>query len=86
MFRSRGNLTVATITWRPLTLVEARGFIEYIVQLYLVSSAKREDGSLIKRVSMNRSRAVFTGLDATSNYEASVGTISLSDMTATGPG
>lgn len=76
--------SIISVTWQPLTLVEAKGFIEYIVQLYIVSSVKRQDG-LTQQVPMNQSSVDFTGLDTTSNYEATVGTISLSGD-ATGPG
>jgi hypothetical protein len=75
------------VTWQPFTLVEARGFIEYIVELHLVSSAvkRQEDESFIQQVPMDQSNVTFTGLDMTSNYEATVGTVSLTDN-VTGPG
>ena len=75
-----------TVFWQPFTLVEARGFIEYIVKLYAVVTTKRQDPeSMMQRVSMNQSNAVFTGVDINRDYEASVGTISLSNN-ATGLG
>ena len=53
-----------TVFWQPFTLVEARGFIEYIVKLYAVVTTKRQDPeSIMQRVSMNQSNAVFTGID-----------------------
>ena len=75
---------VVIVTWQPFTLVEARGFIEYIVQLHIVPSAKRQGGP-VKRVPMDQSSAVFTNVNTSSTYEASVGTVSLSgDITGLG--
>jgi hypothetical protein len=64
--------------------VEARGFIEYLVQLHVVSSVKRQAG-LTQRVPMDQSSAIFTVDDTSVNYEASVGTGSVSGDAA-GPG
>jgi hypothetical protein len=85
MIHTREEPSVVRVTWRRFTLVEARGFIEYVVQLHLVPSVKRQEGSLVQRVPMNRNQAVFRGLDPLIDYEASVGTVSLLDNT-TGPG
>ena len=73
------------VTWRPFTLVEARGFIEYLVQLHEMSSiVKRQDG-LTRRVPMDQNSTTFTGLDVSVGYEASIRTISVSGDTV-GPG
>ena len=77
------DFSAITVTWRPFTLVEARGFIEYLVQLHEVSSAKRQDG-LTQRVPMDQGSTTFTGLDTAQIYEASVGTVSESGEV--GPG
>ena len=77
------DFSAITVTWRPFTLVEARGFIEYLVQLHEGSSAKRQDG-LTQRVPMDQGSTTFTGLDISQNYEASVGTVSESGEV--GPG
>ena len=77
------DFSAITVTWRPFTLVEARGFIEYLVQLHEVSSAKRQDG-LSQRIPMDQGSTTFTGLDTSQNYEASVGTVSESGEV--GPG
>ena len=53
------------------------------MQLHEVSSAKRQDG-LTQRVPMDQGSTTFTGLDASQNYEASVGTVSVSGVV--GPG
>lgn len=79
------NPTTIKVTWRPFTLVEARGFIEYVVQLHMSSSIKRQNRLLVQRVPMNQSTVVFAGLDADSDYEVSVGTVSL-DGDTMGPG
>ena len=78
------NPRAITVTWRPFTLVEARGFIEYLVQLHEVSSVKRQDG-LTQRVPMDQSSATFTVDDPSINYEASVQAVSVSGD-ALGPG
>ena len=65
-------------------MVEARGFIEYIVQLHLEESKKRQ-ALEEQRVPMNKSSTEFSGLDTANNYEVSVGTMSLSGD-ASGPG
>jgi hypothetical protein len=80
VFRSSEDPSIVTVTWQPLTLVEARGFIEYVVRLYLEESELAE-----QQVPMNSSTVMFRSLDSTSRYEASVGTRSLSSN-ATGPG
>ena len=82
--RSSEDPSTITVTWRPYNLVEARGFIEYIVQLHLEESKKRQ-ALEEQRVPMNKSSAEFSGLDTASNYEVSVGTMSLSGD-ASGPG
>ena len=82
--RSSEDPSTITVTWRPYNLVEARGFIEYIVQLHLEESKKRQ-ALEEQRVSMNKSSAEFSGLDTASNYEVSVGSMSLSGD-ASGPG
>ena len=75
--RSIQNPRIITMTWRPFTVVEARGFIEYLVQLHEVSSTKRQDG-FTQRVPMDQGSTTFTVDDPSINYEASVGTVSLS--------
>ena len=82
--RSTENPRIITVTWQPFTLVESRGFIEYLVQLHEVFSTKGQDG-LKQRVSMDRGSTTFTVDDPSINYEASVGTASLSGDTF-GPG
>ena len=82
--RSTDNPRIITVTWQPLTLVEARGFIEYLVQLHEVSSSKRQD-ELTQRVPMDQSSTTFTVDDTSISYEASVGTVSLFRDTV-GPG
>ena len=67
------NAGAVLVSWQPLTLVEARGFVEYIVDLYLLFSPKRQILSTM-RVPMNQSSVVFVGLDPNQAYEVSVGT------------
>ena len=61
------------VSWQPLTLIEARGFIEYIIELNVDFSLKRQ-APLTMRVPMNQSSVAFTGLDPNLAYEVTVGT------------
>jgi hypothetical protein len=79
--RSTVNPRSITVTWKTFTLVEARGFIEYLVQLQEVS---RQAG-LTQRVPMDQGSVTFTVDDTTANYKASVSTRSVSGD-AVGPG
>ena len=81
--RSEKNPSEIVVTWQPLTLLEARGFIEYLIQLYEVGSVKRQTLSLT--VPMDQDNAVFRDQDTTANYEVSVGTIIVSSGVI-GPG
>ena len=83
--RSSEDPNTITVSWRPFNLVEARGFIEYIVWLYLVGDMKRQLQQGEQLVPMNESSVTFSDLDTTSKYEVSVGTRSLSGD-ASGPG
>lgn len=74
--RSTENPRVITVTWRPFTLVEVRGFIEYIVHLHEVGSVWQT--KLEQRVSMDQSNALFTVKNSSIDYEASVGTTAVS--------
>ena len=74
--RSEENPSEIVVTWQPLTLLEARGFIEYLIQLYEVGSVKREVLSLT--VPMDQDNATFSDLeDTTAYYEVSVGTLNM---------
>ena len=81
--RSEEDPSEIVVTWQPLTLLEARGFIEYIIQLEETGSVKRQELSMI--VSMDEDSVTFSGLDTAANYEVSVGTRTVSSG-ATGPG
>ena len=48
------------VSWQPLTLIEARGFIEYTVTLYIDAHQ-----TLSMRVPMNQSSTIFTGVNPT---------------------
>ena len=77
--RTEQNPTVIVVIWRPLTLVEAKGFIQYLVTLTEVSSSKRQARSMM--VPWNQNNVTFTDLDrnqaygvtlATTNFEGDV--------------
>lgn len=79
--RSPGKISVSwnnngiLVTWQLLTLVEARGFIEYIISFKILMSS---DVSSV-RVPMNQSSITLTGLDSNQAYEITVGTATLSN-------
>lgn len=75
--RSTEDPSTVVVTWLPFTLVEARGFIQYIVQLHTVAPIEGQN-ILLKQVPMDQSSTIFMGLDPSLRYEASVGTSSLS--------
>ena len=81
--RSEEDPSEIVVTWQPLTLLEARGFIEYIIQLEETGSVKRQELSMT--VSMDEDSVTFSGLDTAANYEVSVGTRTVSSGD-TGPG
>ena len=81
--RSEEDPSEIVVTWQPLTLLEARGFIEYIIQLEETGSVKRQE--LAMTVSMDEDSVTFSGLDTAANYEVSVGTRTVSSGDA-GPG
>ena len=76
--RSPEDPTIIIVTWEPLTIVEARGFIQYLITLTPSALSKRQ--SLSMEVAMDRSSVVFTGLDPSQGYGASVATV-MSDGT-----
>ena len=74
--------SVIVVTWQPFTLVEARGFIEYIIEL------REVDGQLSGNMtaSMDQNNVTFSGVDPSRDYVATVGTRSLSAPDTVGPG
>ena len=67
------NDTAVRVTWEPLTLIEARGFImNYTVILQPQGSKKRADGSIVTIVPYNVSNVTITGLDPKLAYSVSV--------------
>ena len=76
--RFLGDPTIFTVSWEPLTIVEARGFIRYLIELTPSASSKRQ--TLSMEVAMEQSSVEFTGLDPSRGYDASVATI-MSDGT-----
>ncbi len=68
--RSGIHRTVIIVTWIPLTLVEARGFIRYVVTL--VPTARER---IPVRMTVSGNTATFQDLNPATDYEVSVGTI-----------
>ncbi len=73
------------VTWEPLNIVEARGFITYvIVATPLTGSRKRQDGTLMATAAGNESMAVISKANPDVSYGVVVSTRTSSDMP--GPG
>lgn len=70
---SSADATTVVVSWEPLTIVDARGFIEYLIELIPSVSSKRQTLSML--VPMEQSRVEFTGLDPSQGYEATVATV-----------
>ena len=75
------NQSAIVVTWELLTLIEARGFIEYLIHLHKESSVERQS----MQFPMSEDSATFTGIEMCARYEVSMGTRTLSSG-ATGPG
>ena len=73
---SRLGEKVILVKWQPLTLVEAKGFIEYVVTLQVASSRKRQESAVLtKTASMSANCINFTGVDPSVDYQATVSTM-----------
>ena len=83
--RSIDNVKVLTVTWEPLTLVEAKGFINYTVTLIPGGSRKRQTGALTRTVPVNQNSTTFTDTNPATDYTVIVGTLT-SDRLTRGPG
>ena len=66
--------TVLQVTWQPLTIVEARGFINYVVTAREGNSMK----VLTKIAVMNQNSVTFEGVDTSAEYSVSVYTMTIS--------
>ena len=70
---TRINNTAVRVSWEPLTLVNANGFItSYTIILTPVNSRKRQATTEMKIVPANQSSVVFTGLHSNTAYRISV--------------
>ena len=68
---TRINDTTVRVTWGPLTLIEARGFITNYT-IIIQPQGKRADGSIVTTVPHNVSSTVITGLDPGTNYVVTI--------------
>ena len=70
---TRINDTAIRVSWEPLTLVNANGFIKsYNITLTPVSSRKRQATAITETVSATESTVVVTGLQSNIAYSISV--------------
>ena len=83
--RSIDNVKVLTVTWEPLTLVEAKGFINYTVTLTPGGSRKRQTGTLTRTVPGDQNSTTFTNTNPATDYTVIVGTLT-SDGLRSEPG
>ena len=75
IIRSIDNVRVLTVTWEPLTLVEAKGFINYTVTLTPGGSRKRQTGALTRTVPGDQNSTTFTDTNPATDYTVIVGTL-----------
>lgn len=69
--RSTDDASRIVVKWQPLTLVEARGFVMYRVDLRVANARKRQ-ADLSMTALWNESNVTFTGLNPSSSYEGTV--------------
>ena len=68
---SQLNATSVNVTWTPLSLLDARGFPEYVITLTLSDGRKKRQSP--QTITTSNSFAVFGGLAGGSIYSAVVG-------------
>ena len=68
--------TMLTVSWTPLTLEEARGFITYRVRLILTGDNRRQSPPPPMTALMNESSVTFSGLDPGVRFSVSLDVIS----------
>ncbi len=83
--RLESNPNDAEVSWDLLTLIEARGFIEYVVELRAEGTLKRQTIAPMI-VPMNQSSTTFTGLTPSTRYSATVSTRTPDLNNMAGPG
>ena len=87
--RSTSNPKVLTVAWEPLTLVEAKGFINYTVTLTPGGSRKRQTGTLTRTLTRtvpgDQNSTTFTDTNPATDYTVIMGTLT-SDELNSGPG
>ena len=80
--RSESDIRALIVTWEPLTLVEAKGFINYTVTL---TPGGSQTGTLTRTVSGDQNSTTFTDTDPTMDYTVKVGTLTSNGLSS-GPG
>ena len=71
----RTSPSVITVSWSPLTLTEARGFVRNYTIIYYPALATRKRQQLIRTsiaVDSNVTRTTINGLDETSAYSVQI--------------
>ncbi len=73
--RLESDITMMNVSWRPLSLVEAKGFVDYIITLQPDNNRKRQ--TLTAIVPGSQSSTIIQ-IDPVIEYEVSVGTVTTS--------
>ena len=86
----RTSSTTISVTWTPLTLIEARGFIRYYSVSYTLngSNGRKRQGSLetmYVNVSNTSTSATITGLQPSSMYKVQVAAATSAGVGAQSP-
>ena len=83
----RTSPTTISVTWTPLTLIEARGFIRYYSVSYTPKGRKRQASleTMYVNVSNTSTRATITGLEPSSMYNVQVAAATSAGVGAQSP-
>ena len=80
--------TEMTVSWTPLTLEQARGFIQYEVIYNSVNGQRKRQETCSDSpctVSSDRDSVEITGLDSGTAYETAVRAVNIADAALVGP-
>ena len=69
--------TEITVSWKPLTLEEARGF--YLIRVSLSLDSRKRQGSLTEDVPYTESSVTFTGLEPAAPYTVTTAAMTFND-------
>lgn len=70
---TRLNDTAMRVSWIPLTIVEARGFVKYVITYTRVAESRKRQASGTKTVNGTESSTVVNDLEPGAKYDVAVG-------------